>query len=105
MSVEIYFVRDGSQPQRGAASYTKPLAACVEELGLKRDHWTSALDNSPRFGDQSVQASPVDEYKHVVCKIDDEEAKASGWKAGHYRIDMTPEEVIGRMGTPKASWE
>lgn len=105
MSVEMYFVRDGSQQQRGAASYTKPLVACVEEVGLRRDHWTSPLDNPPRFGDQSVQGSLLDEYKHVVCKIDDEEAKASGWKAGYYRIDMAPEEVIARLGTPRAPWE
>ena len=105
MPVEIYFVRDGPQLQRGAASYTKLLAACVEEVGLKRDNWTSALDNSPRFGDQSVRGSFFDEYKHVVCKIDDEEAKATGWKAGYYRIEMTPEEVIGRLGTPKAPGE
>jgi hypothetical protein len=104
MPVEIYFVRDGSQQQFGAASYTKPLAACVEDLGLRSDHWTSALDNPPRFGDQSVDASPVDEYKHVVCKIDDAEATASGWKAGYYRVDMAPEEVIARWGTPKAAW-
>ena len=105
MPVDIYFVREGSQEQRGAAAYTKPLAACVEEIGLQRGNWISPLDKSPRFGDQNVRASPLDEYKHVICKIDAEEAKASGWKAGYYRVDLTPEEVIGRLGAPKDPWE
>ena len=105
MPVEIYFVRDGSQPEFGAAGYTKPLAACVDDLSLDRTHWTSALDNPPRFGDQSLPGSPVDEYKHVVCKLDEEEARARGWKAGYYQGSMAPEEVIARWGTPRAAWE
>jgi hypothetical protein len=104
MLVEVYFVRDGSQQQFGTASYTKSLAACVEDLGLERGHWRSALDDPPRFGDQSLPGSPEDEYKHVVCRIGEEEAAARGWKPGYYRVDRAAEEVIARWGTPRAAW-
>ena len=44
--------------------------------------------------------SKVSRPKYVVIKLDEEEAKVSGWKAGYYQIDLTPVEVITRLGEP-----
>ena len=105
MSVEVFFAREGSQRRRGAAAYTMPLAACVEKITLKKQHWISPLHDAPRFGDQSAQCSHLDPYKHVVVKIDKEEAEASGWRAGYYRIDLNPKQAMERLGEPRKPWE
>jgi hypothetical protein len=83
MSIEVFFAREGSQRRRGAAAYTMLLAACVEKIALKKWHWISPLYDAPRFGNQSAQCSHLDPYKHVVVKIDKEEAEASGRRAGY----------------------
>ena len=90
-------MREGSQRQRSPAAYTIPLAACVEKIALKRRHWISPLHYTPRFGDQSEQSSQLDPYKHVV-KVSEEEAKANGWRAGYYLIDLNPKQAMQRLG-------
>ena len=105
MSVKVLFMREGSQRQRGAAAYTMPLIACFEKIGLRKQHWISPLHSTPRFGDQSEQSSRLDPYKHVVVKLGEEEAKASGWRAGYYLIDLNPKQAMQRLGEPKKPWE
>ena len=106
MPVKVYFVREGSQMQSGGPSYVKSLASCVDEIGLKKGDWVQGLNGpGPHFGDQSIEGSPPDEYKHVVCKIDEDEAKASGWPPGYYRIELAPGEVEAAWGAPKVPWE
>jgi hypothetical protein len=101
MSVEVFFAREGSQRRRGAVAYTMPLAACVEKIALKKQHWITPLHDAPRFRDQSAQCCHLDPYKHVVVKIGKEEAKASGWRAGYYLIDLNPKRAMERLGEPK----
>ena len=105
MSVKVLFMREGSQLQRGAAAYTMPLIACFEKIGVRKQHWISPLHSTPRFGDQSEQSSRLDPYKHVVVKLGEEEAKAGGWKAGYYLIDLNPKRAMKRLGEPKKPWE
>jgi hypothetical protein len=101
MSVEVLFMREALQRQRGAAAYKISLAACVEKIALKKRHWISPLDQTPHFGDQSA----LDPYKHVVVKLGEEEARESGWRAGYYRIDLNPKQAMKRLGEPKKPWE
>jgi hypothetical protein len=82
-----------------------PLAACVAKIALKKRHWMSPLHCAPRFGDQNEQGSHLDPYKHVVVKLSEEEAKASGWRAGYYLIDLNPKQAMRRLGEPKKHWE
>ena len=105
MSVEVLFMREGSQQRRGAANYTIPLGACVEKIALKKRHWISPPHHTPRFGDQSEHSSQLDPYKHVVVKLGEEEAKTSGWKAGYYLIDLNPKQALEQLGEPKKPWE
>jgi hypothetical protein len=104
MQVTVWFVRDGPQEQRGSSAYDEALETCVDRLGLRREQWIANLEKSPRFGDQSKPRSIFDPYRHVVCKIDDAEAKSTNWKAGYYRIALSPEEVIAILGPPKEPW-
>src|SRR5262252_8322791 len=59
-----YFSSAERLPPHGLASivpaYTMPLAACVEKVGLTKQHWVSPLHYTPRFGDQSEQSSQLD---------------------------------------------
>jgi len=105
MSVDVLFMREGSQRERGAAAYKISLGACVQKIALKRQHWISPLHYTPRFGDQSTQCSLLDPYKHVVVKLSEEEAKESGWRAGYYRIDLNPRQAMERLGKPVKPWE
>jgi hypothetical protein len=101
VTVTVWFVRDGPQKQRGGSAYQLRLATCVARLELKKEQRVSGLEKSPRFGDQSKRHSELDPYRHVVCAIDQTEAKASGWEAGYYRIELDPKEVIARLGPPR----
>jgi hypothetical protein len=101
MTVTVWFVRDGPQMQRGRSAYQLPLATCVARLGLKKGQRVSGLDKTPRFGDQSKRHFELEPYRHVVYAIDEAEAKATGWEAGYYRIELAPKEVIARLGPPR----
>jgi hypothetical protein len=100
MAVTVWFVRDGPQEQRGGSAYDVALRTCVDNIGLRREQWISGLEKTPRFGDQGKPRSYLDPYHHVVCKIDEAEAKSTEWKAGYYQIALTPEEVIAILGPP-----
>jgi hypothetical protein len=98
MPVEVYFVGEGAQEQRRPANYTLSLADCVEKLGLKKSNWHS--QGPPRFEERRgrLRYNPP---KHVVVKLDEDEAKASGWRAGYYRVEMNPRKVVAVLGEPR----
>ena len=105
MPVTVWFVRDGPQEQRGGSAYDVALQTCVDRIGFSREQWIASLEKSPRFGDQSQPHSHLDPYHHVVCKIDEAEAKSTKWKAGYYLIALSPEEVIAILGPPSEPWD
>ncbi len=103
--VNIWFVREGPEPTRAVPAYELPLDTCVKTLGLEERHWISALTSTPRFGDQTSRLSGIAGYRHVVCEIDDGESGVSGWKAGFYRVDVSPAEAVERLGPPAKPWD
>lgn len=105
MTVKVWFVREGPSPTSGGPAYVVPLKSCAEVLGLAAHQWLSGLDKTPRFAEQTPGLGNIAGYKHVICEIDESEAKASGWKAGFYKIDLDTEEVINRLGEPRLPWE
>ena len=98
--VKVWFVREGPEPTRGDPAYQLPLKSCVATLGLAQHHWLSGPDRTPRFGDQTARLTGISDYRHVVCEIEEAQAKAGGWKAGFYRIDLSPAEVVEKLGPP-----
>lgn len=99
--VKVWFVREGPEPTRGGAVYELPLETCIETLGLTADDFLSGPDCTPRFGDESSRLGGIADYRHVVCEIDDTEAAVSGWNPGYYRAELSPAQVIERLGPPR----
>jgi len=77
--------------------YDLPLGSCVDRLGLTKGQWLSGLDKTPRLGDQTSGVVGVPDCRHVVCEIDESEAKKHGWKAGFYRLEISPQEAVNRL--------
>ena len=101
---KVWFVREGPDPTKGGRAYNLPLDSCVENLGLEKGQWLTGLDKTPRFGDQSPKLLDVSDYRHVVCELDESEARERGWKAGFYRLEMSPQVVADRLGPPSGSF-
>jgi hypothetical protein len=101
--VKVWFVRDGPRPTIGGPAYELSLSSSIELLELKERHWLTDRREDVRFGNQDSALTEIAGNKHVVCEID--EGKA-GWRAGFYRIDLTPEETVRRVGRPpREPWE
>jgi hypothetical protein len=104
MTVKVWFVYESAEPARRGAKYvlptqrdikyTLPLEACMRKIGLSEHQWIAAM----RPSDQSRQPEGLAVPRHVLCEIDETEAQASGWKAGYYRVDLSPDEVAKRLG-------
>jgi len=105
MTIKVWFVREGPDPTSGSTAYELPLKSCVEVLGLERRHWIFGADDTPRFGDQSTHLAGIADYRHIVCEINEEEAKAAGWEAGFYRADLSPAEAVDRLGPTREPWD
>ena len=94
---KVWFVREGPDPTRGGPAYTLPRDSCVDQLGLAKSQWLSSLDKTPRFGDQTSRVAGVADYRHVVCEVGESEAAEHGWKAGFYRLEISPQEARNRL--------
>ena len=96
--VKVLFVKDGPEPTRGGPAYRLSLTDCIEHIGLVKDQWLSAPDRRPRFNVDKAKLSDFIGYQHVVCEIADVEAAERGMKAVFYRLELSPEEVVTRLG-------
>ncbi len=94
---KIWFVRRGSEPTRVEPRYTLPLKQCVGQLGLAQRQWLCGLGQRPVIDEESPL--PQD-YQHVICRVDHQEASEHGWEAGYYRLDLRPKEVARRLDHP-----
>ena len=63
---------------------------------------SAAKTNSAETANPAVA---IADYRHVVCELEDADAAASGWKAGYYRIELSPAQTIERLGPPRKPWE
>ncbi len=103
--VKVWFVREGPEPTRGGPAYQLPLDICIDKLELTAHQYLCDPETTPRFGDQNARVTAVSAFRHVVCEIDQVEAKPGGWKAGFYRIDFSPDQVAEKLGPPTDSWK
>ena len=95
---KIWFVRGGSEPTRIEPRYTLPLKRCINRLGLAQSQRLCGLDQRPVVGEESPL--PQD-YQHVICRVDPQEASEQGWEAGYYLLDMRPKKVRKRLAPPE----
>ncbi len=97
--VNIWFCKEGKDPTRGEPAYIQQLHECVEMLGLSRSQFLSELSKTPRFGDQEKRLTLFADYKFVVAELSEDETANTGWKAGFYRLEQSPQEVIKVLGS------
>jgi len=93
---EIWPVYDGSAPTRGEPWARLPLSEAVRLFELKHGDLVSEVNTTPRFGPQDRDLWFAG-FKHVVVRIEAEEARQSKWKPGYYKSRIRPKEAFGRL--------
>jgi hypothetical protein len=78
---KICFMREGLTG-RIAPVAEKPLAWCIEKLGLQRRDWWGDLETQFTI-DKWLELSPYSRLRWVMIQVDEIEASDS-WKSGYY---------------------
>ena len=99
---QIWFLYDGPQPTNGKPAYRIPVTECIDKLDVFRSRFCSGLAEVPRFNISNTLGS-LRGYRHTVMKLNKDEAAAFGWKAGYYKLELKPHEVIERLERPEQS--
>ena len=99
---QIWFLYDGPQPTNGKPAYRLPVTECIDKLDVFKSRFCSDLSEVPRFNVSNTLGS-LRGYRHTVMKLNKDEAAAFGWKAGYYRLELKPHEVMERLGRPEES--
>ena len=94
---KIWFAHDGVDPTTDEPKYERPFKQCVNQVDLVETQWFCRLDQRPVINEESPL--PQD-YQHVICRVDQQEASELGWEPGFYRLGVTPKEVANRLGLP-----
>jgi len=68
----------------------------VRIFELRPGDLVSDVETTPRFGPQDRDLWFAG-FKHVVVKIEAEEARQSKWNPGHYKSRVRPKEAFGRL--------
>jgi hypothetical protein len=93
---EIWPVYEGKEPTIGGPWARLPLAEAAALCELRPGDFLSDLSAGPRFGDTDRELWYTG-FKHIVVKIEDEEARHAKWRPGHYRSRLTPKETFRRL--------
>ena len=94
---EIWFAYEGSEPTRGGPQRVLKLKNCAE-LGLWPAEYLQDLSgHGPHFGGSNDAEGWIRGYRHVVLKIDREDAKAEGCKPGYYLTQVSSEQAHERV--------
>ncbi|MDA7948125.1 MAG: hypothetical protein MPJ78_11695 [Hyphomicrobiaceae bacterium] len=99
---QIWFLYDGPQPTYGKPAYRLPVTECIDKLDVFRSRFCSDLSRLPKFNVANTLGS-LRGFRHSVMKLNEDEAAAFGWKAGYYRLELKPHEVMERLGRPEES--
>ncbi len=95
---KIWFAHDGVDPTTTEPKYVRPLQECVGRLGLAPGQRLCGLDQAPVINEKSPR--PQD-YQHVICRVDHQEASEQDWEAAFYRLRMRPKEVAKLLERPE----
>jgi hypothetical protein len=93
---EIWPVYEGNAPTRGEPWAYLPLKEAASLFELKQGDLVSDLEITPRFGLQDRDLWFAG-FKHVVVRINPEEAELTDWKPGYYRSRIRPKEAFARL--------
>lgn len=93
---EIWPAYEGNGPTRVEPWARLPLTDAVRLFELRPGDLVSDLTTTPRFGPQDRDLWFAG-FKHIVVKVEPEEARPSKWKEGHYKSRIRPKEAFGRL--------
>lgn len=88
----VWMVREGAGPPQGNPWKEMSVADCCKRLGLIPSNFWCGLTDPPKFGEPSELAKFRDS-RFVFVELDDAEAAQSSWKAGFYKLELSPEEA------------
>ena len=97
--VKIWFAHDGENPTTAEPRYVRPLQECVKQLGMSPGQQYCGLDENPAINNPSPL--PQD-YQHVICRVDHQEASERGWEPGFYRLELGHKKVARLLEPPEA---
>jgi hypothetical protein len=78
---KICFMREGLTGRADPVA-EKPLAWCIEKLGLQTRDWWADLETKFTI-DKWIELSPYSQLRWVVIQLDETEA-SDNWKSGYY---------------------
>ena len=97
---KIWLIYEGPSPTSGGPNYELPVSDCEAQLGLAQGSFISPLGEIPKFDDESGLGK-IKGYKHVIVEI--ENAEAVGWQSGFYYLQLSPADVVEKLGQPLES--
>ena len=97
----LWFAREGIGSTSGFAAYELPIQNLAAKLGRKVNFQFLSPLHTPPIDTIGLSVQAVD-YRFVVIELDATEAEDSNWRAGFYRVDYSPVEIVGKLGEPTA---
>jgi hypothetical protein len=91
---KICFMREGLTGRANPVA-EKPLAWCIEELGLQTADWWSDLETQFTI-DKWIELSPYSRLRWVVIQPDETEA-SDNWKSGYYFSPLIKVEDVKKL--------
>lgn len=93
--VNVWMVREGTDPTYGGPRYRVPVLQCIELFGFTDAHFSK---DRPQFAENSH--SHLRNFigpRHVVVEIDEGDADRNSLECGYYLLSITPEEAEHRL--------
>lgn len=95
----LWFARKGIDSTSGFPAYELPIQNIAAKLGRERNFQFLSPLHIPPIDLLGRSAQAVD-YRSVVVELDETEAEAANWRAGFYKIALSPVEVVTKLGKP-----
>jgi hypothetical protein len=91
---KICFMREGLTGRADPVA-EKPLAWCIEELGLQPADWWADLETKFTI-DKWLELSPYSRLRWVLIQLDEAEA-SDNWKSGYYFSPLMKVEQVKKL--------
>jgi hypothetical protein len=98
----LWFARNGIDSTSGIAAYELSIQNLAAKLGRKVGFQFLSPLHTPPINSLGRSVHAVD-YRLVVIELDEAEAEASNWRAGFYKIALSPVEIVRKLGEPTAA--
>ena len=95
----VWFAREGIDSTTGFAAYELPIQNIAAKLGRERNFQFLSPLHTPPINALGRSEQAID-YRLVVIELDEPEADDANWRAGFYKIALSPVEVVGKLGKP-----